>query len=71
MSATFLYTLLLGLIYLVKVNVKALQAKRRQDYFAKGKKRLTRAVQREAQPQVALGFREKEAALREVVVELT
>ena len=71
MSVTFLYTLLLGIIYLVKINLKAIQVRRRQDYYAGGKKQLTRRLQREAKPQVVIEFREGTTARREVVAELT
>lgn len=71
MSVTFLYTLLLGIIYLVKKNWKTIQARRRHDYFVQGKERLNRDIQREAKPQVVIEFREGKTALREVVAELS
>lgn len=71
MFVTFLYTLLLGIIYLVKKNWKAMHSRRRQAYFARTKKRLTEGIQREAKPQVVIEFREEKTTLREVVAELT
>lgn len=71
MSATFLYTLLLGIIYLVKINVKAIQARRRQDSHVRGKKQLASSIQREVKPQVVIEFREENKVLREAVIELT
>ncbi len=71
MFVTFLYTLLLGIIYLVKKNWKAMHSRRRQEYFAQTKKRPNEGIKREAKPQVVIEFREEKSALREVVAELT
>ena len=71
MSATFLYTVLLAIIYVVKINLKAIQARRRQDYYARARKRLTESIQLEPKPQIVIEFREENKALREVVAELT
>lgn len=71
MSATFLYTLLLAIIYIVKTNLKTIQARRRQALHTGGKTQFPRSVQRNVKPQVVIEFREENKTLREVVAELT
>ena len=70
MPATFLYTLVLGIIYLVKKNWNTIPFKWGIDPFKEGKKRLNRDAHQEANSGTGIDCLEENTALKEVVAEL-
>ncbi len=70
MPATFLYTLLLGIIYLVKKNWNTIPASWRSDFVKEGKKQLSGDTHREATSRVVMDSIEERTARQEVVAEL-